>query len=204
MRNPFDASTWDAHKISKSHMDNAVKLGICARPEKELPTRPSSTRSIRVKVKALSQGEYSTRPRTAQSPVVADAHTRSDRSEVLVKVIDSLSSLVSEQQDDIHELRGKLRTMHREMATMVSAFQDVHDSQFQLSQSVCSYLNETSSQSSQALPARRSRRWTYERRHSHNLRSKASSSQSFDTEDTDSSSTDMSIAESASQLTQMD
>lgn len=196
MRNPFDRGNWIEHKQSRSHMSGMSKLGIFDSHEKPLPKRRSAVQSLRVRLKDMSNGEYAFCAKSFQAEVKKQA--REDQG-MLVKVINSLSCLVSEQQDDIQELRARLREMHHGMAQMTSAFEDVQDSQHKLSQNVCSYLDEVALQPSprRSFCGRRRRASTYD------LRSQKSS-EGYDTEDTDKSLTDMSIFEDQTELTEME
>lgn len=191
MRNPFDTRNWIEHKQSKSHMSGASKLGIFDNHEK-----PIAGQSLRVRLRDMPKGGYAFCAKSFQSEVKKQA--REDQG-MLVKVINSLSCLVSEQQDDILELRTRLREMHQDMTQMTSAFEDVQDSQHKLSQNVCSYLDEVISQPS----PRRSFSGQRRQNHVYDLRSQKSS-EGYDTEDTDKSLTDMSIFEDQAELTEME
>lgn len=192
MRNPFDTRSWVEHKQSKSHIAGAMKIGINeSHAQEELPQRASAAQSLRVRLKAVPTRESALSQNTDSSCSSAASTPRSNGEQaVLLQVIDSLSCLVSEQQDDIFVLRAKLQQMQRDITQITSAFGDVQDSQFQLSQNVCSYLDEVTSQSSQSRSLTLSQ--TNERHPSYPLRSR--SSRGYDAEDTDCSSTDMSVA----------
>lgn len=197
MRNPFDTRNWIEHKQSKSHMSGASKLGIVNSHEALLPKRRSAVQSLRIRLKNMPNGEYTFCTKSLQAEVKKQA--REDQG-MLVKVINSLSCLVTEQQDDIHELRARLRELHQDMAQMISAFEDVQDSQHKLSQNVCLYLDEVVSQTSPRHSSSGRRR----RARAFDSKSQKSSSEGYDTEDTDKSLTDMSLFEDQAELTEME
>lgn len=190
MRDTFNTTRWLEHKRTKSHLTGAIQAGMADNPvsESQLSQRASAAHSPRVHTdttasqESVSNGMMDTRCSSAGS-----TPSESGSQEVLFTVIDSLSTLVSEQQDDILELRTKLQQMQLEIAHITSAFKVVHDSQLQLSQNVCSYLSEVTSKSLQT----RSLSQSSDRRHA--VATKSRSVQGYDTQDTDCSTTDMSI-----------
>ncbi|KAF1332685.1 hypothetical protein FI667_g3138, partial [Globisporangium splendens] len=188
MRNPFDVQSWIRHKRSKSHMVAAEKSGIAEFDSKA--QLKLSRGSLRLRLEMLPNGDFLVNP--PYSP--RKSKKSADMNEGMLKsVINSLVTLVSEQQDDINELRVRLRVVHQEAKSTVSDFERFKVAQQTLSQSVQCYLENELSGSQVHL-----------RRGESSYESDSEASRGYDTDDTDRSLSDMSILNAQSQITEMD